>query len=163
MPQRCMFRFMADEVLNAIGEILREEHKIPPRKLLPTARLAEDLGIDGDDAVALFERLSDRFGTDFSALFERWIHHFRREGISPREFLIGVPLVLIAGAASAAFYLWLGLPSAWWTVVLTFATTAALLLPVRRRLTARPSEPVTVADLAAAVRSGAWPRPSRAS
>lgn len=56
---------MADEVPDAIGQIHWEEHEIPARKPLTKARLTGDNGIDRDDAVELFTRVSDRMDAAF--------------------------------------------------------------------------------------------------
>lgn len=73
-----------DDPLTVITDLLHDEHGIPVAKLSPAARLGRDLGVDGDDASDLFQRLHERFGTDFSALNEQWPEFFsQRRRVSP--------------------------------------------------------------------------------
>ncbi len=146
---------MSDPI-GAITELLREEHGIPLAKLHPSARLAHDLGVDGDDASDLFQRLHERFGTDFSALNEQWTQFFNHEGASPRSILIALALMI----PSTALTVWIAVGLDLSTnvggvlgVVVFFASWIVL----GRRLPGKPKRPVTIEGLADVIRVGAWP------
>jgi hypothetical protein len=146
---------MSDPII-AITELLRDEHGIPPAKLHPSARLGHDLGVDGDDASDLLQRLHDRFGTDFSALDGQWTEFFNHEGASPRSILIGFALMIPSTAATvwiaSVFRLSTSMAGAV-GVAMLFTLWAGLgwLLPRKAK------RPVTITGLADVVRSGAWP------
>ncbi|MDP5278053.1 hypothetical protein Q9Q95_03890 [Sphingomonas sp. DG1-23] len=142
--------------LQAITDLLREEHGIPSARLQPWARLGPDLGVDGDDASELLQRLHEAFGTDFSALEEQWTEFFHVEGTSPRAVLCGLLLLI----PSIALTLWVAaafdLPDAAAPaigVVTFFASSAGL----GRLFPGKPKRPVTIEGLADIVRAGAWP------
>lgn len=145
-----------DDPLIAITDLLREEHGIPPAKLHPSARLGDDLGVDGDDVSDLLQRLHERFGTDFSALNEQWTEFFHQEECSPRALLIALPLLI----SSTALTVWIA-------TVLNLSTNMggavgvvtffALWIGVGWLLPAKPKRPVTIEGLAEVVRNGAWP------
>jgi hypothetical protein len=146
---------MGDPII-AITDLLREEHGIPLAKLHPSARLGHDLGVDGDDASDLLQRLHERFGTDFSALDEQWTEFFNHEGSSPRSILIAFALLI----PSTALTVWIAAVFALSTnmggavgVVVFFASWFVL----SRVLPNKPKRPVTIGGLADVVRTGAWP------
>ena len=74
-----------------VMEMLAQERGLPRNKIEPSSRLLQDLRIDGDDAVDFFISLQDRFGTDLSALQERWSEHFGPEGFSCLNGLVLLP------------------------------------------------------------------------
>lgn len=61
---------MADEVYESVAELLVQDHGLRRDRLRSTARLLQDLGVDGDDAAEFFQQVQQRFGTDFSGLYE---------------------------------------------------------------------------------------------
>lgn len=56
-----------EEVLSAIADVLVSEFEIDQAKLLPEARLFEDLDLDSIDAVDLVVRLQQRTGLKVKA------------------------------------------------------------------------------------------------
>ena len=54
LSKRCYCRNMDDPV-EAISTLLREQHGIRQAMLQPSARLAHDLGVDGDDMSELLQ------------------------------------------------------------------------------------------------------------
>ncbi len=67
--------------------VLHELHGDDPSRVTPSTDLLADLGIDGNDAVEIFESLADRFGVDFSDI--RWDRHFGPEaGFNPLALLL---------------------------------------------------------------------------
>ena len=145
-----------DDPIDAITGLLRDEHGIPEAKLLPLARLAQDLGVDGDDVSDLLSRLHDRFGTDFSALDEQWTEFFHTEGASVRSialtFLLLIPTTVVTVVIAAAMKLSTGFAGTL-GVILFFSCWLAIgwLFPGRAK------RPVTILGLAEVVRAGAWP------
>lgn len=145
-----------DDPQDTITQLLHEEHGIARAKLHPSARLCCDLGIDGDDAADLFNRLHDRFGTDFSALYVQWTEFFNNEGMSRRSALMAAGLFI----PSTALTLWLG----YWlklsnTIggIMAVAVFFALLAALSWLLPKQPKRPVTIAGLAEVVQNGTWP------
>lgn len=92
--------------LETITNLLVEDHGIRWAKLLPSARLWHDLGVDGDDASELFQRLHEWYGTDFSPLNRQWGVFFNQEGESLRAILLTMLLLI----PSTALTLWITLP-----------------------------------------------------
>ncbi len=145
-----------DDPIDAIIELLRDGHGISEAKLLPLARLAQDLGVDGDDVSDLLSRLHERFGTDFSALDEQWTEFFQTEGASLRSialtFFLLVPTTAVTVAIAAAVQLSTGFAGTL-GVIIFFSCWLAIgaLFPGKAK------RPVTILGLAEVVRVGAWP------
>ena len=53
-----------DEVETRVIELLVWERWVSASKLVPTSRLLQDLGMDGDDPVEFLEAFSERFSPD---------------------------------------------------------------------------------------------------
>jgi hypothetical protein len=146
-----------DDPLNLITDLLREQHRIPDRKLLPSARILHDLGIDGDDVSDLLGNLQAQFGTDFSALDGCWTEFFNTEGASPASIVAGLLLMISSTAATV-----------WIAVVYSLSKVAAgtlgigiffgVLFVFSRLFPGKSKRPVTIAGLADVVRAGAWPK-----
>jgi hypothetical protein len=149
-----------DEPLNAIVDLLREKHGISPAKLKPSARLWHDLGVDGDDASDLLERLHERFGTDFSQL--DWAAFFNSEGMPLQSSIVALASTILAGAVTICIGIAL-LPfkrSAWLFSLIYVAAFLILIFGANRLFPKKPKRPVTIAGLAEVVQDGAWPRDS---
>ncbi|MEA3388902.1 hypothetical protein [Sphingobium sp. CCH11-B1] len=142
--------------LEAITDLLVKDQGVRRAKLLPTARLWHDLGVDGDDASDLFQRLHEQYGTDFSKLNQQWDIFFNREGASPRDILLTMLLLISSTALTLCIAMPLKLSTGFAGaigVVVFFAIRIALgyLLP------GRPKRPVTIEGLVEVVQAGAWP------
>ena len=70
-------------------------------KLSTNTRLAQDLGMDGDDAVDIFNEFGSTFGVDLHGLHANWERHFLQEG-GPSS--LGA-MVVICGCVTAGFLL----------------------------------------------------------
>jgi len=46
-----------------------------------SSRLAQDIGMNGDDAVEFFEKFGVKFHVDLTPLIDHWHDHFRAEGL----------------------------------------------------------------------------------
>jgi hypothetical protein len=67
------------------------------RSLTPETRLAQDLGMDGDDAVKFFDAFQRDFGVDLEDLHMRWDQHFSPEGTLSLGALVTIVLCITAG------------------------------------------------------------------
>ncbi|MGA2598137.1 MAG: DUF1493 family protein [Bryobacteraceae bacterium] len=57
-----------------------EEAGVERKHVQLASRLAQDLGIDGDDAVHLLKMFGEKFHVDLTDLYDHWNQHFRPEG-----------------------------------------------------------------------------------
>lgn len=126
------------------------------RPIRTTDRLLDDLGIDGDDAVELFEAFSGDFRVCLDDLHPAWSRHFGPEGFPLR---IGATMVVIAGCVGAAGAM-TGLPG-WLALAIGMGAGFGWLFGLRAwPFGGPPLEPVTVADMIAAAHAGRWIRRS---
>ncbi|MDZ4111513.1 MAG: hypothetical protein U1E18_18205 [Brevundimonas sp.] len=117
--------------------------------------MLDDLGIDGDDAVAFFEMFESEFGVDLEPLYRDWSRHFGPEGI---PLSLGLLLVVIASLVAVPVAL-AGLPL-WAATGLGLAAGFGCLVGLLRAWPIKPGkelQPVTVADLIVAADTGRWP------
>jgi acyl carrier protein len=122
------------------------------RPVRTTDRLLDDLGIDGDDAVELFEAFSGDFGVCLDDLYPAWSTHFGPEGFPLR---IGATMVVIAGSVGAAVAM-TGLPG-WLSIAIAMAAGFGWQFGLRAwPFGGPPLEPVTVADMIEAAQAGRW-------
>ena len=110
-----------------------------------------DLGIDGDEAVALLESFAERFDVDFSGF--RYDDHFGQEAIPLRVGLVLLPLA----AAVGALWGW-----RWWAGAALMVGAVAVAIQWMRNQEGY-AHPLTVRDLADAATAGTWtfPYPDR--
>jgi hypothetical protein len=149
-----------DDPIDAIMSILETEHARQRTKMSPSSRILFDLGVDGDDAAALLESINKRFGTDFTHIYQHWTGYFGNEGLPVGFLLIGLALSLTVTAMVVAINPWLHLPD-WLLPWLSIALVLSLYFGIGSLLARRQTYPVTIADLADAVRSGSWPAEKR--
>jgi len=76
------------EILNELARIISIEARIDAPKIVESSRLYQDFGIAGDDVGDIFQRIVEKWGTDFS--------DFAGEKYSPTEQEIGNPFRMIA-------------------------------------------------------------------
>lgn len=134
-------------------EMLAKERGLAPAKIDVSSRLLQDLGMDGDDAVDFFISVQERFGTDLTALHERWSDHFGPEGFSCWNGLVIIPAAVIGGVAAVLADLG---PAG--GVVITAALLALWLWVMKNWGPPDKTQPITVGQVIAAVEAGAWPR-----
>lgn len=133
--------------------LVAQESGQNPQSLTPDTTLAEDLGIQGDDAIGFFEVFRTEFAADLSDLQRDWRLYFGRE---EKSLWAGIVMGLVAMAGCAAltyfepkvpWYVWGGLTFAGWL--------AALAVWARRRSAVR-SPQITIQDLVDTARAGRW-------
>jgi acyl carrier protein len=134
-------------------EMLAKDRGLAPAKIDASSRLLQDLGMDGDDAVDFFLSLQERFGTDLTALQGRWSDHFGPEGFSCWNGLIIMPAAVIGGVSAGLFGL-----GAVGGIIITVALLALWLWMMKTWGSPDRLQPITVAQVIAAVEAGAWPR-----
>ena len=128
---------------------------VPEAKVIPSARIVHDLGVDGDDAGELFQELHERFGTDFSELTHQWSVFFNIEGASPRAILLGILAIGVCGGAAGALAAVLHLP-----LIVSGGLTLSLFIGfgwLISRWFGRDLKPLTVDGLTEIVQAGRWP------
>lgn len=143
---------MTDGVEEAIRRILVERHAVPARRVRPDARLVEDIGLDGDDAVEFVQEIERKFGTDLSGLHRDWHCRFGPEGLGWRAGLGA----FVAPAIVLALLLARSTVAESWAALVTVGVAASLCWLLARRSRCPAREPITIADIADAVRRGAW-------
>ncbi|MFD0850427.1 hypothetical protein [Sphingosinicella xenopeptidilytica] len=138
----------ADEVVG----MLVEERGLSPTKIKPSSRLVQDLGMDGDDAVDFFVSLQERFGTDLSALYERWSDHFGPEGFSGWNGVVIIPAAVAGGVAASLLDL-----GELTGIAITVGLLALWVWAMKTWGHPNKMQPITVAEVIAAVEAGVWP------
>ena len=146
---------MADDPVVAITSLLERDYGIARSKLSPSTRVLHDLRIDGDDAVELIQWIKGRFGTDFACLEQQWPSYFNPEGMTLRSAFIGVLSIMVAGVFGMILA-----PSPvphFAAVALSLGSSLVCAWALHLFLPRREVRPVTIGQLAEAVRCGAWP------
>jgi hypothetical protein len=92
------------ELEQDIIALIADETGRKRRTVHPSSRLAQDIGMDGDYAVAFFETFSEKFHVDLTPLGDHWHDHFRSEGLfgsSPGFMVVTITVQDLADAATA--------------------------------------------------------------
>jgi acyl carrier protein len=144
------------DLQGAVIDLIADQCGIAREKVLLSKRLSQDLGIEGGDAVELFESVQERFGTDLTALGDKWNDHFLPEGFPFWHVFITIPIALIGSLAGFA----LGLGK-FLAFVIGVALVVAVYWAMARWGPPDRMIPITVGQVVAAVEAGKWPsRPS---
>lgn len=151
----------AENIEAQVIELVAQMSEITPERVTLTARLLDDLGIDGDDAVELFEGVHERFGTDLTHLYEKWSEHFGSEGM---PLSAGLVIVLAGVAGGFAFLLMEAVVGSVVAgvagVVAAAAVVGASIWIARKAGLIGDITPITVGEVVRAVQAGAWPGPT---
>ena len=92
------------ELEQRIIAFLADETGAKRDTLLFSSRLAQDIGMDGDDAVEFFEKFARLLDVDLAALRDHWHDHFCSEGLwcqSPGFMVVPITVQDLADAAAA--------------------------------------------------------------
>jgi len=142
------------EIEQSILAFVARETCRNPKRLALNSRLVHDLGVDGDDAVELFEKFGEKYGVDLTALFQNWDHHFVPEGSGPGiGFMIAVGAAAILGDLLHRAYP--PIPAWAWMIPPPIAY-----LFVHAKFFAEPADcvPITIQELVDAAISRTWDR-----
>ena len=105
---------------NRIYGFIVEQSAFSRKKLSPNARLAQDIGMDGDDAVEFFEKFGKRFSVDLERLYVYWDLHFAPEGGALP--LRAIVVMTCCGVCGFVLNRWLGIFPGWlWAALLAIA------------------------------------------
>jgi hypothetical protein len=129
-----------------------EHLSVDSSQLWGGTRLAQDLGVDGDDAVEFFDNFGKSFDIDLHDLYANWERHFLPEA-GPMS--LGV-IVVLCGSAIAGFILKavVGVLPAWaWMILLI---TMAFIVYQKWFADEDSSDPITLNDLVEGVRARRW-------
>ncbi|HWA00282.1 MAG TPA: hypothetical protein VG841_08200 [Caulobacterales bacterium] len=136
--------------------------EVKPERVLLTSRLLDDLGIDGDDAVELFDDINKRFGTDFASLYERWGGYFGPEGMPLSAELVIILAMVIGGVVAYAVTGPFGDVAGSIVGITAVSALIAVSIWIKRKLgLGKKITPITVAEVVRAVEAGAWPAESQ--
>ena len=141
-----------DGVASDIIKMLAEKLGLSPAKIGPSSRLVEDLGMDVFDAEDFFILLEKTYGTDLSALHERWSDHFCEEGSSNWDPTVIMPAAIIGGLAYGTFDLGVGV-----AIAITVALLALWMSIVNNGAPPDKIRSISVAQVVEAVEAGTWP------
>jgi acyl carrier protein len=116
----------------------------------PETRIAEDLGVDGDDAEELMDEFAESFNVDLSAF--RFEEHFGGEGIPLTISTAGCALLLLTASSVAAISI-----SIWpWTAAIWLLVVVAIITRlVRWSKTTKPGT-LRVSHFLEAAAVGRW-------
>ncbi len=143
-----------DDIETQVRDYIALMADVNADRVQPATRLLHDLGIDGDDAVELFKGLHERFGMDLTLLHEHWNQYFGPEGVGWSSVLIIAPGAGVGGIVASSVG-----PAAGVAVAVLLV---AISLWVAPKLGLGPKLiPVTVADVARAVKLGSWQQTPR--
>jgi hypothetical protein len=145
------------ELEKQITAFIVEETGVKRKRVELASRLAQDVGMDGDEAGEFFKKFCEKFHVDLTLLYDHWPQHFSPEGTGMTPgCLIGIFVSVAVGAVLHEFVK--RLPAWAWMIAV---------LPVigwiytRFFLDREPDDakvPITVQDLVDAARSGKWVR-----
>jgi Protein of unknown function (DUF1493) len=77
-----------DSIEARVYRFLVEALSRPCEELRAKKTLSHDLGVEGHDALELFEKFGDEFRVDLSGLYEDGSQYFAAEGVSPAGVLV---------------------------------------------------------------------------
>ena len=141
------------ELEEQIVNLIVQRTGIKAKKVNLNSRLAQDIGMDGDDAVEFFEKFTEQFHVDLTALGPNWQRHFLPEGGGPSlgcMVTIGIGVVA-GGLLHEAFK---RVPA--WAAMIVLVP---LFCRIYVKLFDEPEDemiPITVKDLVDAAIAGTW-------
>jgi acyl carrier protein len=143
------------DLAEQIVALIVEETGVKRKRVQLTSRLAQDIRMDGDDAVEFFEKFGEKFNVDLTTLHNHWHSHFVPEGggLSPGcTVVIGVGV--IAGGVLHAAVEWI--PA--WAAMIVFVGVLSWVYSKFFNDHKDVTISVTVQDLVDAATLGKWVR-----
>ena len=143
---------MMDELEKRVIAFVASERGAKPEKISVDSRLQDDLGLDGDDAVALFKSFEREFSADCSSLWGNWDKRFGPEAGPHPVFILACLVIFAAGIALGSLIP--GIPKWWWGILFVGIWIWPLKCwPMR----GRHLEPITIRMMVDAARAKRWP------
>jgi acyl carrier protein len=118
--------------------------------------LAQDLGMDGDDAVEFFGKFGKEFRVDLTALGGHWNQHFASEGCLGGPPLGCVVVVVAAALAGGLLHMAVARIPAWPSIIALIAVFGWMCRKFFNYYEPEEKIPITVQDLVDAAASGKW-------
>ena len=141
------------ELEERIVKFIVQETSIKAKKVHLDSRLAQDIGMDGDDAVEFFEKFHKQFQVELDVLGSHWDEHFLPEGGGPSlGCMVVIGVGVVAGGLLHEAFKWI---PAWAGMIVL----VALFCWIYGKFFGEPQEekiPITVQDLVEAASSGTW-------
>jgi hypothetical protein len=137
------------EIGERVIALVVEETRTKPTRVQLASRLAEDIGMDGDDAVEFFEKFGEAFHVDLTPLGDRWDQHFSGEGGPSPGWLVVIGASIAVAAILHELVKWVPM----WASTIALV---ALSCWIYSRFFHQAKLPVTVQDLVDAAVSGKW-------
>jgi acyl carrier protein len=149
----------AENLEARVIELVAQMGEVTPERVTLTTRLLHDLGIDGDDAVQLFDGVHERFGTDLTHLYEVWSEHFGPEGMPLSAGLMIIPASVAGGVVFSLLNPRVGDVAAGIAAVVAAAAVVVASIWIGRKAGfIKDVTPITVGEVIRAVEASAWPR-----
>ncbi|HWC99823.1 MAG TPA: DUF1493 family protein [Candidatus Sulfopaludibacter sp.] len=146
------------ELEERIVNFIVDETSINAKKVHLDSRLAQDIGMEGDDAVEFFENFHEHFHVDLSALGDHWHQHFLPEGIGvpPLGCMVMIGVGVVAGGLLHDLFKWIPY---WAAMIVLVAIFCSIYTWIYGKFFGEPQDqkiPITVRDLVEAASSGTW-------
>lgn len=136
--------------------LLARHTDLPVERITPDLTLQDGLGLDGDDAVALFATFEAEFPTDLALLYETWSDYFNPEGWTLSDGLKALSGILLIGTPVVVIGAWAGAPK-WLAASLAVVVFFFWLVGLRSwPFTRKPLQPITVRELVITAEAGRW-------
>ena len=146
------------ELEEQIVNFIVQQTSIKAKNVHLDSRLAQDIGMEGDDAGEFFGRFHEQFHVDLSVLEIHWDQHFLPEGIGvpPLGCMVMIGVGVVAGGLLHDVYKWI---PEWAAMVVLVAICCSIFSWIYGKFFSElPTEriPITVRDLLEAASSGTW-------
>jgi hypothetical protein len=143
-----------------VVSLIADKMQLRKSRIQLSSRLAEDCGMDGDDAGEFFEIFAEQFHLDLTELGDHWHRHFVPESMPisfPKELYLASAAGALAGIALHHWVHWISdLPAAV-LLLIVFCLIDLKLYAIRHPSTDPAKRPITVQDLVDAATNGKWP------
>ncbi len=141
------------ELEEQIVKFIVAETHIKAKKVHLDSRFAQDIGMDGDDAIEFFEKFHEQFHVDLTELGSHWDQHFLPEGGGPSlACMVVIGIGAVVGGLLHETFKWIPV----WVAMIVFV---ALLCWIYGKffIEQQPEKtPITVHDLVEAANTRRW-------
>lgn len=144
------------ELEEHIVALVAEERGTEGSRIDLDSSLAQDLGMDGDDAVEFFKEFGEKFDVDLTALGGHWNQHFTSEGCLGGPPLGCVVVVVAAAFAGGLLHMAIERIPAWASIIALIALFGWICRKFFNYYEIEEKTPITIQDLVDAAASGKW-------